>query len=89
VKAYAPQGINVGVNLRLVPATGITLSAAHSNGSSVLSFLTQAGVIYRVFYAGNLGEPWTLLATVPGDGTAKSINDNSSAATRFYKVVAP
>jgi hypothetical protein len=74
----------------LVPASGITLSAARSNGRNVLSFPTQAGVPYRVFYSNDLGlGNWTLLSTILGDGTSKSITDASSAAVRFYKVVAP
>jgi hypothetical protein len=73
----------------LVPVSGITLSAAHSSSGNVLSFPTQAGVIYRVFYSTNLAGSWTLLTTVLGDGTTKSVTDTSNASARFYKVVAP
>ncbi len=74
----------------LVPVSGITLSAAHSNGSNLLSFPTQTGVIYRVFYRNDLAAgTWTLLTTVAGDGGVKSVGDPSSSTARFYKVVAP
>jgi hypothetical protein len=74
----------------LVPVSGISLSASHSGGTSLLSFSTQAGVIYRVFYSSDLASGnWTLLTSVAGNGTTKSVSDSSGAAARFYKVVAP
>ena len=49
----------------LVPASGITLTAARSGGNVVLSFPTQTGVNYRVFYRPDLTTGnWTLLTTV-------------------------
>ena len=74
----------------LVPTSGIQVSAAKSAGSVALSFPTQVGLTYRVFYktdptAGN----WTLLSTVAGDGTAKTVLDPVVVAQRFYQVVAP
>jgi hypothetical protein len=56
----------------------------------IISFPSQAGGIYRVFYRDNLsaGE-WSLLTSVLGDGTVKSVNDLATATGRFYKVVAP
>ena len=74
----------------LVPATGLSLSAARSGGDVIISFPTQTGVIYRVFArddvaAGN----WSLLTTVLGDGTLKSVSDKATQAQRFYEVVAP
>ncbi|HEV2211629.1 MAG TPA: hypothetical protein VG167_22915 [Verrucomicrobiae bacterium] len=76
--------------LMLVPANGIRLTAIRSGNSVVVSFPTQAGVLYRVLYSSNVtGGNWALLTTIAGDGTVKSATDNSSAAQRFYKVVAP
>jgi hypothetical protein len=73
-----------------VPATGITLKATHSGGNTVLSFPTQAGAVYRVFYRTDLTTGnWTLLTTVLGDGTVKSVSDSSTDRQRFYKVVSP
>jgi hypothetical protein len=74
----------------LVQVSGITLSAKHSNGSTVLSLPTQPGVIYRVFYRTSLATgQWSLLTTVLGDGTVKTVSDSSTDTARFYKVVAP
>lgn len=74
----------------LVPTSGINVSAASSGGNVSISFPTQDGVIYRVFYREDLtAGSWTLLTTVLGDGTVKSASDPLTAGKRFYKVVAP
>lgn len=76
----------------LVPAVGMNVSAAAAaNGTNVvISFPTQNGVVYRVFYRNDLASgSWILLTSVAGDGTVKSISDPVTAATRFYKIVAP
>lgn len=74
----------------LVPAQGITLKAARLGNNVVISFPTQAGATYRVFYRTDLGTGnWVLLTSLLGDGTVKSVTDPSTAARRFYKVVAP
>jgi hypothetical protein len=74
----------------LVPATGITLSAARSAGNNVLSFPTQTGADYRVFYKTNLTNgAWTLLTTVLGNGGVQSVLDPATGRSRFYKVTAP
>jgi hypothetical protein len=74
----------------LVPVSGFTISAARSGNSVVISFPTQVGLNYRVFYRPKVdGGNWTLLATVAGDGTVKSVNDPATSSTRFYKVTSP
>ncbi|MBI3853776.1 MAG: hypothetical protein HY298_26335 [Verrucomicrobia bacterium] len=74
----------------LVPTVGINASAARSAGNIIISFPTQAGVVYRVFYRNDLNTGnWTILTTVLGDGTIKSASDPSTPSKRFYKVVAP
>lgn len=74
----------------LVPASGINLLAGRSGSDVVISFPTQAGVIYRVFYRDNLtAGNWSLLTTVVGDGAVKTASDPATAAGRFYKVTAP
>ena len=74
----------------LVPATGITLQATSSAGNTVLSFPSQAGVNYRVFYRTDLtAGNWTLLTTVLGNGAVKSVSDPATGSSRFYKVTAP
>jgi hypothetical protein len=32
---------------------------------------------------------WTLLTSIAGDGTTKSVTDSATAAKRFYKVTSP
>jgi hypothetical protein len=74
----------------LVSASGINLTAARSDNNVVISFPTQAGVIYRVFYRDNLAAGnWSLLTTVLGDGAVKTASDPATATGRFYKVTAP
>ena len=74
----------------LVPASGITLSAAGSGSNVSISFPTQAGATYRVFYRANLTTGnWILLATMLGDGTVKSVSDPLTGSQRFYKMTSP
>ena len=74
----------------LVPASGITLSAAGSGSNVSISFPTQAGATYRVFYRANLTTGnWNLLTTVLGDGTVKSVSDPLTGSQRFYKMTSP
>jgi hypothetical protein len=74
----------------LVPASGITLSAAGSGSNVSISFPTQAGATYRVFYRANLTTGnWILLATMLGDGTVKSVSDPQTGSQRFYKMTSP
>lgn len=74
----------------LVSASGITLSAARSGSNVSISFPTQAGATYRVFYRANLTTGnWTLLTTVLGNGSVKSVSDPMAVSQRFYKVTSP
>jgi hypothetical protein len=74
----------------LVPASSITLAARASAGNTVLSFPSQTGVAYRVFYRTNLtAGNWTLLTSVLGNGAVKSVSDPSTGTSRFYRVTAP
>jgi len=74
----------------LVPATGIPLTTARSGNNIVVSFPTQTGATYRVFYRTDLATgDWVLLTSVLGDGSVKSVTEASTAARRFYKVVSP
>jgi hypothetical protein len=73
-----------------VPASGISLKATPSVGSNTLTFPSQVGVNYRVFYRTNLTiGNWTVLTNVPGNGGLKSVSVPSTGTSRFYKVTAP
>jgi hypothetical protein len=75
----------------LVPTSGVNLSAARLGNGVNVSFPTQAGSTYRVFYRTNLTSGnWILLNTVLGDGTVKTVTDPGPADNqRFYKVTSP
>jgi hypothetical protein len=74
----------------LVPAAGIPLTAARVGNNIVISFPTQNGVNYRVFYRTDAGNSnWVLLTSVQGNGTVKSVADPATGGQRFYKVTAP
>jgi len=73
-----------------VPASGITLSATRSGSDVIISFPTQAGVIYRVFSRDGLTtNTWIPLNAVLGDGTVKSVTNPATGIQRLFKVVAP
>jgi len=75
----------------LVPASGINLSATKAGGNVDLTFSTQAGAAYRVFYRTNLiSGNWIFLTTTLGNGTQNTVSDNSRPnSVRFYKVTSP
>jgi hypothetical protein len=74
----------------LVPTSGINLSAAGSGSNVSISFPTQAGATYRVFYRADLtAGNWILLTPVLGDGTVKSVSDPLTGSQRFYKMTSP
>jgi hypothetical protein len=75
----------------LVPATPISLRATLATNQMNLSFPTQNGGNYRIFYRTNLTVGyWTLLTSVLGDGTVKSATDSTIGDNqRFYKVTSP
>jgi hypothetical protein len=75
----------------LVTASGINLSAARAGGNVGVSFPTQAGATYRVFYRTNLTTGnWIYLTTALGNGAQKTVIDNPAAGNiRFYKVTSP
>jgi hypothetical protein len=73
-----------------VPTSGITVSATRSAGTIAISFPTQAGANYRVFYRTSLSSGnWVLLATVIGNGGVQQVTDSTAGGTRYYEVVAP
>ena len=85
------SGGNINANyFMLVPAGGINIKALKSGNNVVVSFPTQAGVVYHVYYTTSLSAVnWQVLATVSGDGTVKSVNDPATSGPRFYKVSSP
>jgi hypothetical protein len=90
LRITTPTGLCYPNYFMLVPASGITLSAATAGSSVNISLPTQAGATYRVFYRNNLTTGnWILLNNLLGDGTRKSVSDPIGASQRFYKVTSP
>jgi hypothetical protein len=90
LRITTPTGLCYPNYFMLVPASGITLSAAMAGSSVNISLPTQAGATYRVFYRANLNTGnWILLNNLLGDGTRKSVSDPIAAGQRFYKVTSP
>jgi len=74
----------------LIPAAGIKLSAAISGSNVVLSFPSQAGVVYSVYYRDALASGnWSFLTNVLGSGSLKPVSIPVTATPQFYMVVAP
>jgi len=74
----------------LVPASGIKLSAARQNSNVVLSFPSQAGVVYRVFSRNDLTSGnWNLLTSVLGNGGVQLVSIPTTTTAQFYIIVAP
>jgi len=90
LRITTPTGLCYPNYFMLVPASGLTLSAVRSGNNGRLSFQTQTGAAYRVFYRTDLsGGNWTLLTNVLGDGTVKFVTDPANDGQRFYKVTSP
>lgn len=72
----------------VVPARPRLASLTYSGTSGFgASFDTESGLTYFVEYKNNLNDPtWTLLDTIAGDGTTRTINDPEVRAHRFYRV---
>ena len=66
-------------------------SAARAANNINISFPTQNGWGYRVFYKTNLTSgSWTLLNSTAGNGSVVSVTDSSPGDNqRFYKVTSP
>jgi hypothetical protein len=86
----ATSGGNVNANyFMLVPIQGISLKAVHSGGNVGLSFATTLGSSYSIWEQTTLNGVWTLLQTVAGDGTVKTVNIPASGSQGFFKVTSP
>lgn len=75
----------------LVPTSTVSLSAARSGNNINISFPTQNGWNYRVFYRTNLTSgSWSLLNSTAGNGSVELVTDsNPGDSQRFYKVTSP
>jgi hypothetical protein len=84
------SGANLNMNyFMLVPAASpLTIRVVINGQHPAVSFQTQAGFTYTVLYKNNLTDAnWTVLSSVAGDGTVKTVTDSTGGAQRFYKVL--
>jgi hypothetical protein len=80
------ENANFYLLVPVVPQAG-TLNATLSGGNLALSFATQSGFNYTVQYKTHLTDAnWTVLGSVAGDGTVKSMNDAATQGSRFYRL---
>jgi hypothetical protein len=82
---------NENVNFfMLVPVlpNSVAITASISGPNILLSFPTQAGYSYTVYYKNTLTDPnWTPLGgAVSGDGTVKTVTDGTAGSSRFYRL---
>ncbi|HSU55913.1 MAG TPA: hypothetical protein VLT36_17790, partial [Candidatus Dormibacteraeota bacterium] len=80
---------NENVNFfALVPvANPVTLSASLSPGNIVLSFPTETGLTYSVYYKNNLTDAnWTFLTSVSGTGSVRTVIDPRAGDKKFYRL---
>jgi hypothetical protein len=69
----------------LVPVPQISASLSGTN--VVLSFPTQTGFTYSIYYKNDLSVAgWTFLSSVPGNDSVRSINDATNLGKRFYRL---
>jgi len=81
------QAILVGDPVVVLP---FSMSGSIVGGNFQMSFPTQNGVSYEVAYKSSLTNvSWIAIETVVGDGNTNSVSYETSAPTRFYRVLTP
>jgi hypothetical protein len=86
----ATSGNNLNANFYMfVPTVPLVKLTVSLSGSSLsLHFPTVAGQNYTVLYNNSLvGGTWQQLsASIPGDGTVKTVTDTVAGTGRFYRL---
>jgi hypothetical protein len=68
-------------------ANRISLSNVVTGPTSIsFSFATETGRSYEVQASDALGSAWTMVETITGDGSTKTVTYQRNAAQRFYRV---
>jgi hypothetical protein len=68
-------------------ANRISLSNVVTGPTSIsFSFATETGRSYEVQASDALGSAWTMVETITGDGSTKTVTYQRSAAQKFYRV---
>jgi len=91
LRATTDGNANANRFMLVTPLAAITppqITATIASGDVVLSFPTQNGRVYQVWGKDNLPDAtWSLLGTLPGDGTQKSWSEPATQAHRFYRLI--
>jgi uncharacterized membrane protein len=67
-----------------------SLAITRSGTNVVVSFPTETGFDYDLRFQTSLTDTnWNLLATIPGNGAARSLTDPATNAARVYRVIVP
>jgi hypothetical protein len=81
---------NINANFfMLVPVQGISLKAVIAGGNVGISFPTTVGFGYSVWEQATLGGAWTLVQSIGGDGTVKTVSIPATGNQGFLKVTSP
>jgi hypothetical protein len=90
-KVLTPTGDCYPNYFMLVPASPVHLSAVRSGNNINISFHSQIGSVYRLFYRTSLTTGnWTLVNSVLGNGSMQSATDSAPGdSVRFYTVTSP
>ena len=74
----------------LVPVSSINITATQSGGNAVISFPSLAGSSYRILSNSSLTSGnWSVVATVTGNGSVKTVSTPATGSQVFFKVVSP
>ncbi len=74
---------------RAAPVLEPTITIVGSSGGNVnFSFLSQAGVTYKLESTASLTKPitWSVSQTISGDGSTKAIQEPLASGNRFYRL---
>jgi hypothetical protein len=80
--------LNTGFFMLVPTVPDLKLKTVVSGGSITISFPTQTGLSYQVFYKTHLNDAnWIPLGSpIPGNGSVQSVPDSTTGTSRFYKV---
>jgi hypothetical protein len=89
LKLVSGSGLNAESFMLVVAPLHFTVTPTLVGGQLKLSFQTQVGHTYNVFYSSSLtAAHWTSVGSVAGDGTIQTVTESMSGAQGYYTVSA-
>jgi hypothetical protein len=80
------ERVNFFMLVPIMP-NAVNITPTVSGTTLNLSFPTQNGYTYTLYYKNNLTDPsWTQLSQVPGNGSVQSLADTVGHSQRFYRL---